>query len=262
MDNQSSDNWEKALEYHEIKHRIQDKKKREQIRDAAVEQIIRKALATMGAVNRPYREETAPWELSPASELDLEASLSEDPALEHLLVEHRVPKRAEVVLCIDTSLSMTGKKLALTAVALATLALQLDSEDLGVICFETDATVIKPIGEKMPLRKLLRALLEVPARGLTNIEAGLKKAAQECDHGRLPRKAVILMSDGRFTAGSNPEYLVAKLPKLHVVQTGSPWASPRFCRSMAKRGGGKFVRVSHWEHLPKALYSLTNEIVR
>ncbi|NUM88959.1 MAG: VWA domain-containing protein [Bdellovibrionales bacterium] len=262
VDNQSRDDWEKAIEYHEIKHRLRDERTREKARATAIEQIIRKALATMGAVSRPYREETSPWEKNPSAELDLEASLSEDPSLESLLVEHRAPKRAEVVLCIDTSLSMTGRKLALTAVALATIALQLESEDLGVVCFETDATVIKPLGRKMPLRELLRALLEVPARGLTNIEAGLKKAALECGRGRLPRKAVILMSDGRFTAGANPEHMVAKLPRLHVVQTGSPWASPRLCRNLAKKGGGKFVRVSRWEHLPKALYSLTGEIVR
>jgi hypothetical protein len=70
------------------------------------------------------------------------------------------------------------------------------------------------------------------------------------------------MTDGRYTAGHNPEYLVAKLPRLYVVQTGSPWASVRFCRNLAKKGGGKFTRVSNIEDLPKALYSLVHEIIR
>ena len=70
------------------------------------------------------------------------------------------------------------------------------------------------------------------------------------------------MTDGRFTAGRNPDYIVPRLPRLNMVQTGNPWASTRFCRSLARQGRGKYVRVAHLEHLPKALYALVHGIVR
>ena len=76
------------------------------------------------------------------------------------------------------------------------------------------------------------------------------------------KKAVILMTDGRYTAGKNPDYIIPRLPRLHVVQTGNPWSSPRFCRSLAQAGRGKFVRVAQLDHLPKALYALVNGIIR
>ena len=262
VENASQSDWDKALTYHEIKRKIHDEIKRERIRAAVIHAIIKKAMATMGAAAKPFQLRTANWEQFPQAELDLEESLEQDPILNQLIVENKEPRRSEVVVCIDTSLSMTGRKLALTAVALAVIALQLESEDLSVIAFETEANIIKPLGKKMGLFQILERFMEVPARGLTNIEAGLLMAAKEAEKGSSARAAVILMTDGRYTAGKNPDYIVPRLPKLHLVQTGNPWSSPRFCRSLARAGGGKFLRVAKLEHLPKAMYSLVYEIIR
>ncbi len=261
MENLSESDWDKALHYHEIKKRL-DEVKRAKVRTAVIRAIVQKALATMGAVQRPYDLRSLPWSSHPQEELDLEATLEEDPTLQTLLVERRETRRAEVIVCIDTSLSMTGRKLALTAVSLAVLALQLEPEDLSVIAFESEGNLIKPLGLRRDLYQILEKFMEVPARGLTNIEAGLLMAEKQALGGRLAKKAVILMTDGRYTAGKNPEHVVPRLPRLHVVQTGSPWSSPRFCRRLAQLGRGKFVRVAHLEHLPKALYALVNGIIR
>jgi len=261
VENVSDTDWDNALHYHEIKKRVGEVK-RAKIRASAIRAIIQKALATMGAVQKPYDLRNVPWSAHPQDEFDLEATLEENPSMETLMVERREPRRAEVIICIDTSLSMTGRKLALTAVALAVLALQLEPEDYAVIAFETDANLIKPLGVRRHLDQVLESFMEVPARGLTNIEAGLLMAEKQAQSGKLAKKAVILMTDGRFTAGKNPDYVVPRLPRLHVVQTGNPWSSPRFCRNLAQQGRGKFVRVAQLEHLPKALYALVNGIIR
>lgn len=261
VENLSDTDWEKAISYHEIKRRL-DEAKRVKVRGAAIRAIVQKALATMGAVQKPYDLRNAPWAQHPQEEFDLDASLDEDPTLETLMVERREARRAEVVICIDTSLSMTGKKLALTGVALAVLALQLEPEDYAVVAFESDSNLVKPLGEAFDLYRMLEKFMEVPARGLTNIEAGLVMAGKQLEKGKLPKKHVILMTDGRFTAGKNPEHVVPRLPRLHVVQTGAPWSSPRFCRGLARQGRGKYVRVAHMEHLPSALYSLVSGIIR
>lgn len=258
---ESASDWDSAIHYHEVKRRL-DVIQREKVKAAALRAILRKAQATLGSVSKPYQLKSMPWEEHPQEEFDLDTSLEEDPKLDRLYVEKKEPRRAEVIVCIDTSLSMTGRKLALTAVALAVLGLQLDPEDFCVIAFETEANLIKGLGEKKDIFQLLKNFMEVPAKGLTNIEAGLLMAEKQAAKGRLAKKAVILMTDGRFTAGRNPEYLIPRLPRLHVVQTGNPWSSPRFCRSLAKRGRGKHLRVAKLEHLPSALYALVHEIIR
>ncbi len=261
VENASDTDWDKAIQYHELKKRL-EAGQRDKVRAAAIRAIVRKAQSSMGSVSRPYHLRNAPWNAHPQEEFDLDATLEEDPTLENLLVERREPRRAEVILCIDTSLSMTGRKLALTAVALAVLALQLDPEDFSVIAFESEASLIKGLGEKKDVYAVLKRFMEVPARGLTNIEAGMLLAEKQAAAGKLPKKAVILMTDGRFTAGRSPDYLVNRLPRLHVVQTGNPWSSPRFCRSLARKGRGKYLRVAKLEHLPTALYALVHEIIR
>lgn len=261
VEDASQGDWEKAVQYHDIKRRL-DEQKRAKVRAAAIRAIIRRAQAAVGSVTKPYRLVNTPWHEHPDEEFDLDTSLEEDPTLQNLLVERKEPRRAEVIVCIDTSLSMTGRKLALTAVALAVLALQLESEDFALIAFESEATLIKGLGEKVDVFTVLERFMEVPARGLTNIEAGMQMAEKQALAGKLAKKAVILMTDGRFTAGRNPEYLIPRLPRLHVVQTGNPWSSPRFCRSLARRGRGKHLRVAKLEHLPGALYALVQEIIR
>ncbi|MGZ6468635.1 MAG: hypothetical protein ACXWQJ_15155, partial [Bdellovibrionota bacterium] len=128
VDNLSQSDWDKALHYHDLKKRI-DQVKREKVRAAAIRAIVKKALAIMGAVQRPYSLVNDTWNSNPEEEFDLEASLEEDPTLESLMVERKEPHRAEVIVCLDTSLSMTGRKLAINAVALAVIALQLEAED-------------------------------------------------------------------------------------------------------------------------------------
>ena len=262
MENVADTDWDKAIHYHDVKKRMKNVQQRKKMKAAAIRAIVHKALATMGSISRPYQLVAAPWTAHSSGDLDFDLSFEENPQMENLLIEHKENRRAEVIVCLDTSLSMTGKKLAINAVALAVLALQLEPEDLSIIAFESDASLIKPITENRTVYQILEKFMEVPARGLTNIEAGLKMASQQAAKGKLPKKAVILMTDGRYTTGANPESLVRKLPKLHVIQTGNPWASPRFCRNLARMGNGKYVRVSQTEQLPKALYSLVHEIIR
>ncbi|MCO5142454.1 MAG: VWA domain-containing protein [Oligoflexia bacterium] len=163
---------------------------------------------------------------------------------------------------MDTSLSMTGKKLAITAIALAVLCLQVPEENLSVIVFNSEATILKKFGEKIPIIDFIEKFLEVPTRGLTNIEAALDKANKELKRATSSTRSCILITDGKHTAGKNPESSAKKLPRLHIIQMGNTWSSPRFCRNLAHAGKGKFLRAMNIEDLPKSLYTLSNYLVR
>lgn len=262
LESLSTNEWERALQYHHLKKSINDPIKKQKLRASAIRAIIKKAMATMGSVSKAEILKVLPWELLPHGEIDLETSLEEGTGLDSLMVETREPKRSDIVVCVDTSLSMTGKKLAITGVALAVFGLQIEPEDLSVVSFETDATVIKPLGSKTYLAEMLGKFLDVPARGLTNIEAGLSKALEQLQKGRNKKKTIILLSDGKFTAGRDPTKLASHAQHLHILQTGNQWSSPRFCRNLAQKGNGKFIRIAKIEDLPKAMYGLLREITR
>ena len=177
-----------------------------------------------------------------------------------LLVEEKKEKRAEVIVCLDTSLSMTGEKFALLGVSVGVLALQL--RDISIINFNSTARLVKSLRENKTPEHILRRFLDSPVKGLTNMESALQLAIKEHGKGKLNRRAVILISDGRHTAGASPEYLLPQLPKLHLLQVGRPWSQGRFFKRMSRLGGGKFIAISRFEQLPKALYTLVREILR
>lgn len=262
VENLSDSGWQAAINYREKKKHLFKDEEIQRLRRNAVNAIITKARNTIGSIARPRQLETVPWHLNAQGEIALEDSLELDPTLATILTEEKVHRRAEVIVCLDTSLSMTGKKLALLGVSIAVLALQLESEDLSVIPFATEAEVLKTLNTVKSVDIIVEKFLDSQTKGLTNIEDALKKALVQQKRGKHTRRTTILMTDGKFTAGGRPEYLASQFQRLHVVQTGSPWASERFCRNLAKRGSGNFLHINDFEELPKALYNLVHESLR
>lgn len=254
--------WKNALTFHEKIRKSNDPILKAKVKRSAVAAILDRSRNALGSVSRPYKIETETWEQNPDHDLDLDASLDDDPMLNSLLVETKKDKRANVIICLDTSLSMTGRKLALLGVTVGTLSLQLPSEDLSVINFESDARLVKPLGTNLSPFQTVERFLDSPAKGLTNMEAALKLAVKEQNKVARGKCHVILMSDGRFTAGARPDYLIPQLDRLHVVQAGNPWSHNRFFRRLAKLGDGRFLQVKNFDDLPRALYSLVHEILR
>lgn len=262
MENLSDNGWECAISYREKKKLLKTDAAKDKLRKSAVAAILRKARNTIGSIARPQQTVSEPWHLNAFGEIDLEASLELDPTLSDILTEQKIHRRAEVIVCLDTSLSMTGNKLALVAVSIAVLALQLEPEDLSVIPFATEAEVLKRLNCVQSVEEIVERFLDSSTKGLTNIEDALKKALTQAQSGKQTRRTVILMTDGKFTAGGRPEYLASQFQRLNVLQTGSPWASERFCRGLARKGNGKFMHVNDFEELPKALYNLVHESLR
>jgi uncharacterized protein with von Willebrand factor type A (vWA) domain len=197
-------------------------------------------------------------------DLDLEGSLEADPLLQHpenLQVLRQLPLIVEVVAILDTSLSMTGEKLALMAVAVAILKLKL--ENLSVVVFDTEAQRLSRVGEQISIRTLLRRILEVPAQGFTNIEAGLQVGASELRRSRERERVGILLTDGVSNVGGNPVFSAARFPKLHVIHLGDyqPQGA-RCCKAMANAGRGRLYRATRYADLPGVVRRAVRELFR
>src|SRR5262249_43358466 len=150
-----------------------------------------------------------------------------------------------------TSLSMTGEKLALTAVAIAVVLLQFPEDPVGIVAFENEARILKRPEERITLQELLERFLDVPAQGYTHLEDGMKaslKLVQSTSGGtssRLP--STVLLTDGKYTAGRDPAYLAPRFPHLAVLKMGTERASMDLCRELARKGHGMVREVSDLE---------------
>ncbi|MBN1337486.1 MAG: VWA domain-containing protein [Deltaproteobacteria bacterium] len=213
------------------------------------EAVLARARRLLGHARRPVHcvEDTFPA----SGELDLEATTDRDPpwSANRLQVRRTEPRDAEVVLILDTSLSMTGEKIALVAVAAAILQLALG--DVAVVSFDTAAHVRVPVGRPVPTHEGVRRVLGVPAQGYTNLEAGLARAADELARSRRRERVAFLFTDGLPNVGWDPLRPAGRFPRLHVIQVGPEHAQgTRTCRRLASAGRGRRFRARNWEDLP------------
>lgn len=258
--------WEAATEYHRLKKTLGPGLKRVEARDAAVAAVLERARGVLRHQNRPMVTEALAFQDAPDGELDLDASLDgrrpEGWRAEDVVVTRRRPWRADLLLVCDLSLSMTGEKLALLAVAAAVMALTVPVEDLGLVVFDTAAHTLKPLGERLPPREFVRRLLDVPAQGYTCMEEGLKAGLGALRAARAAERAAILISDGVYNVGWDPRPLAPRFPHLHVIKIGSGDKDKGLCRDLADAGRGRLVIAEGYEDLPEVTHRLIRSLVR
>ena len=254
--------WALASQYLELKRELRSTELRERARRIAAQAILRRAAHVLGASRRSTRPAREPYSAPDRGELDPEATLEEgggwsDPRPENLVVEVREERRVSVALMLDTSLSMTGKKLALAGVAAAVLALRLDVRDYAVVLFSTRAHVIKRLRQHLPVERVLERLLDVPALGYTNIEDGLRVGYEELAQGRTRHRFGIILTDGVATEGGDPRPWAARYPGLHVLIAEDYKMDVALCREMARLGRGQSYLVESYDRLPAVMRDLT-----
>jgi uncharacterized protein with von Willebrand factor type A (vWA) domain len=238
---------------------------RQPITVGMIRDILERARLLVRHAARPVRAVEYSWP-SPG-DLDVERTLEHSgPHVAafgpgDLRVSRPEPREADVVVVLDMSLSMTGEKVAL--VALATAILRMRLEHVAVVAFDSRAHRLVRVGEAVPLRELVRRVLEVPARGYTNIEAGLAAGLEELGRARRRERVALLFTDGCANIGADPLPTAARFPRLHVVHLGdyNP-VGARNCKAMALAGRGKLFRAHSYPGLPKVVRAAVCELFR
>ncbi len=273
-DLQAATPWDVAVRYHEFKAQASLKHLAPQLRRLSAAAVLERARSVLGAVVHPVDVKSAPWNEVPSDagdpDLDLEETLEQRVPMPDEAVEpwmsYRQRRSQSVVLAVDTSLSMTGEKLALTAVALAVVLLQFPDDPIGVVAFENEASVLKHARERISIDQFVERFLDVPAQGYTHLEDGLRSAlrltreAGGATRGRPP--SAVLITDGKYTAGSDPAYLAPKFPHLIVLKMGRERASLELCRELARKGDGVLHEVGEYESLPAVMYGVVKDLLR
>jgi Mg-chelatase subunit ChlD len=252
--------WDAAVQYHRLR-RVLPIRLRREVEDRAVRIILDRARAMLRHTTRPTNRVADRF---PADgDLHLERTLAHRFAgRRHEIVVERVqPRSADVVAVLDMSLSMTGEKIALTALATAILALSVGR--IGVISFDTIARRLVHLGDRVGPEELVRRVLTVPAQGYTNISAGLRMTGSDLLKSSRRERSAVLMTDGMANVGGNPVSIAARIPKLHVVQVGADEPrGARACRAMATAGRGRHYSAPGYQDLPGIVRQLVRECFR
>lgn len=232
-------------------------------RVARIIQYVASRIAGKGIV--PYTRRRIPFSFG-AEEMDLEETLENclgkrQPEPSDIVMIGKKPKKRAVALMLDTSKSMTMEKIAVSVLAVATLAHILRNDYYSIMCFNSAPQVIKAMEEEADLEVLIPKLLELETGGTTNIRDALEMGAAELSSVRTNENIFerfgVLATDCWATSGGEPREVAHKFQKLNVVQVGTgggPYCDD-LARDLAFLGGGAHVYVSEadFDDLPYAL---------
>lgn len=194
-------------------------------------------------------------------DLDIDASLEAinlakasgtAPPLEDLVTRTWTRPGLALVLLIDRSGSMNGQRLASAAVATAA-ASQRAPEDHAVVAFSDKAVVVKGRTQQRDREDVVNDVFRLRGFGPTDLALALRVAADQLADSKAANKRVILFSDCRVTAGSDPEDVRDLIDDLHIV---APEDDCEDARAFAESVGAKFAALSGPSGVPAVFEAL------
>ena len=173
--------------------------------------------------------------------------------------KEKKPRRVSIILLVDKSGSMTGKKIFATKKGAIELLKQLKKGDLmGLIAFDAIPHIIvelQPI-ENISDTDILNKLTRLSAGGGTDIFPAMKESFKRLSTSGSTVNHVILLSDGNTKSiYYSYEDLMDKFKQANIsvstIAIGGWLVNTRLLKDIANRTGGQFYRLQDEDELPK-----------
>jgi Mg-chelatase subunit ChlD len=220
---------------------------------ADARRLARHLLPPLGRVGTPSRRGTRRMV---AHRGTLAGDLDLDRTLEHS--EGRRPERPETIvsrswgaapravcLLVDRSGSMTGRAVALAAVAAAAVV-EAASDRLrtGVIAFAAEPLVLGDLRSDVASERVVDDLLSLRGHGVTDLARALRAAAAQLEYIAPGGRTAILLSDCLATRGADPLGPAGAFDTLHVLLTSDDPDAVRAADALARRGRGRRLQAT------------------
>jgi uncharacterized membrane protein len=170
-----------------------------------------------------------------------------------------------LALAIDRSGSMAGPKMELTKeAARATVEMLPPSDLVAIAVFDSQAAPIVHLQRASNRVRILSDIGRIQASGGTNILAGLREAFDELAPARARKKHIILLTDGQSPYEGIPDLIdAASAQHITISAIGiGDGADQAQLRTIAMRGGGRFILTSDPASLPRIFSKETSEVSR
>jgi Ca-activated chloride channel homolog len=168
-----------------------------------------------------------------------------------------------LALAIDRSGSMAGPKMDLTKeAARATVEMLPPSDLVAIAVFDSQATPIVHLQRASNRVRILSDIGRIQASGGTNILAGLREAFDELAPARARKKHIILLTDGQSPYEGIPDLIdaaVAQHITISAIGIGDG-ADQAQLRTIAMRGGGRFIQTRDPASLPRIFSRETSQV--
>lgn len=265
LDSAELDGWSVAEKLSGVGFELVDPELKEEAVRLAARAVIRRAFSLVGPMRIAKRIHHSTMTTPFRGELNVERTLEnaagkDTPDDSDWIVSTREEHERAVCLMMDASLSMSGRNLALAALAAAVLALKLPEGDLSVVAFDSTARVVTRLGDVYRVHDVVEGILRLPARGYTNLDEALEKGSQQLARCTHARRTGLLITDGVYTVGGDPSRWAPHFPRLHVLMTQDYKVNEELCIKLARLGRGQLFRIERFEDMPARMLELANRL--
>ncbi len=175
-----------------------------------------------------------------------------------IVVKEPLRIKRSLVLLMDHSGSMAGRKILTAALCTGVLSYTLKDEEFSVLLFGSEVSTPKEMNREKDLDKLIADILEQQARGFTDIKGALEAGLKQLEKASYKIQMGILITDGIYTTG-DPTPTAERYPILHVL--GVPSARGKVikvenCKRLAEAGKGKFLMLRDYADVPSTVLKL------
>lgn len=211
-----------------------------------------------GLARRPGSRRLRTLPADRGGDLDVDASLEalvesraerRPASLEDLVARDWGRPEMALVVVVDRSGSMAGRRLAVAAMVAAACALRAP-EDHAVVAFAREVEVLRPIDGQATAGAVVQAVLGLRGHGETSLVAALEEAAVQLSRSRADRKVVLLLSDCRASEGQDATAVARALPELVVL---APYDDCEQAEELARRSGARWSPVTGPSQVPHLL---------
>ena len=166
--------------------------------------------------------------------------------------------KRSLVLMMDHSGSMTGRKILTAALCTGVLSYALKDEEFATLLFNNEVSALKEMNNSKDIQRLIREILEYPPQGFTDIKGALERGLEQMEKASFKTKMGILITDGIYTSG-DPVPIAEKYPTLHVL--GIPSKRGKTikvdnCKKLAEVGKGKYYILKKFEDIPSTVLKI------
>jgi len=183
---------------------------------------------------------------------------------EDLLVQRTEKGRVSICFLLDISGSMSGMKLAACSIAVMVLIGTLKADEVAICFFESNTHIVKEFGDQRDLEDVADELLDLRARGGTQVKAALEWGAKELQKTRTERKLCFLLTDCAFSESESQiksqleEYINQRVQFLLGVNTRS--YSKRYAQWILEKTKGEIVHITKIMEIPSLLMEVLERI--
>jgi len=166
--------------------------------------------------------------------------------------------KRSLVLMMDQSGSMAGRKILTAALCTGVLSHALKDEEFAVLLFSSKVCALKEINARKDLHRLVREILEQKPEGFTDIKGALDMGLKQMTKASSKAKIGVLITDGIHTT-EDPVPIAEEYPALHVLAVPSARGKVvnfENCRRLAEAGKGKFLVLRNYEDVPSTVLRL------